>query len=119
MNLRVGCDVVSIKRLEKALRDGGDRFAEKIFTPSEFQGATLERLAGIFAAKEAACKALGIPSGNWKNLEVNHSADGAPLLKVHFPFSAPGPVSLSISHDGDTAFAVVVAELISSPLPHK
>ncbi len=114
MNLRVGCDVVSIRRMEKSLRDGGETFLEKVFAPQESQGASLERLAGIFAAKEAACKALGVSAGNWRSLEVSHAPDGAPLLAVHPPLQPPAEIALSISHDGDTAFAVVVARLTSS-----
>lgn len=116
---RVGCDVVSIRRFETRLREGGSAFAERIFSPAELGGATVERLAGIFAAKEAALKALGIAAGNWRSLEVTHRKVGAPQLELNGAGGAAGQLSCSISHDGDYAFAVVISshpERVSPPL---
>jgi len=113
MKLNVGCDVVSISRFSNLLREGGEKFMERLFSPKEYVGATVEHLAGIFAAKEAACKALQIPAGNWLSLQVSHLENGAPKLEINLPVelrNTPSQLSLSISHDQDYAFAVVIAQ---------
>lgn len=109
-NFQIGCDIVSIRRFETKLREAGPAFAERVFSTAEMAGATVERLAGIFAAKEAACKALGIPAGNWRALQVSHREDGAPQIRYACAEGPAPQLSLSISHDGDYAFAVVLAE---------
>ena len=59
-----GIDATDIPRIERVLRRYGDRFLERIFTPAEVAYCQRRRnpaphLAGRFAAKEAAMKALG------------------------------------------------------------
>lgn len=108
MPLQLGCDVVQISRLAETIRREGETFLNRVFLPNESEGASIERLAGIFAAKEATCKALGIPAGLWHSINLTHAPSGAPLLTVT---GAPSSheLSLSITHDGDYAFAVVIA----------
>jgi len=96
------------------MREGGQNFLDRLFSPSEVDGATAEHLAGVFAAKEAACKALQIPSGNWHAFHVSYKNNGAPHISVDLPEVILGDVSVSISHDGDYAFAVVIAHNESS-----
>lgn len=107
--MHVGCDVVLISRFANALQEGGERFLERVFAPSEVAGSSAERLAGIFAAKEAAVKALGLPAGRWQEICVLHDENGAPRLLLNLPYEA----AVSISHDGDYAFAVVIAKPLS------
>lgn len=66
MILGLGSDIVDIRRIEAAIARHGDRFIERIFTPTERAKAVrrTERIqastfAKRFAAKEAAAKALG------------------------------------------------------------
>ena len=109
MALRVGCDIISISVFRERLNEAGDLLPDRIFHPSERVGATVERLAGLFAAKEAAFKALGIPAGNWQQLCIDHEASGAPIIR--FVESQPWvkEITVSISHSGDFAFSVVAA----------
>ena len=58
--VRTGVDLVSIAEFREALERRGDTMQPRLFTPSEVAGATVERLAGMFAAKEAAFKALAL-----------------------------------------------------------
>lgn len=52
--------MVSVNRIELALKRSGDRFRKRIFTPEELDGdPEIRDLAAIFAAKEAFFKALG------------------------------------------------------------
>ncbi|KAF0124471.1 MAG: hypothetical protein FD189_2063 [Elusimicrobia bacterium] len=105
MALKVGCDIVFIPRFEKALREGGEELRRRLFAPHESEGAGPERLAGIFAAKEAALKAVGAPAGGWLEFSLERGEDGAPRLSTTLPWL----LEVSISHDGDYALAVVAA----------
>lgn len=109
MPLSVGCDIVSISRFRDCLAQGGQAFLDRLFLPHEQAAASVERLAGLFAAKEAACKALSIPAGRWLELCVIHEASGAPKIRLLEPVPGVRDLSLSISHDGDHALAVVIA----------
>ena len=78
------------------MRRGGEPFRRRLFHPTESAGASLQRLAGIFAAKEAAFKALELPAGNWHVVQIAHRPDGpaVPLLRARVrcvPDRQPGP----------------------------
>ena len=106
----LGCDIVYIPRLQKTIERSGQNFLDKIFHASECAKATIEHLAGIMAAKEAAMKALGLAPGNWLKLCVEYNKDGAPLL--YFFDDKQRTLPVSISHDGDYAFAVVFSHTL-------
>ena len=88
MVVGLGIDIASIARIERALERFGQRFAQRILSDAEL--VLLERradracfVAGRFAAKEAAFKALGGPPGVvWRNLRVDAEPGGAPVLVV-------------------------------------
>lgn len=107
MPLKIGCDLVHIPSFAERIRLGGEGFLSKVFSPSESDGATIERLAGTFAAKEAACKALSIPAGNWRSITVRRDSSGAPRLDISFADVRSDDLAVSISHDGEYAMAVV------------
>lgn len=126
--LRTGVDLIEIERIRKAIDRHGDRFLGRIFTPYELAQSCgrLESLAGKFAAKEAAAKALG--TGIWRNgigwldFEVRKDpTSGAPELLLHNSAAQRagglglGLWSLSISHDRSRAVAFVVAMGTTTP----
>ena len=59
---------------------------ERIYTPAELEqtGKRIESLAGRFAAKEAAVKALGCGIGEvtWKEIEILGDEQNAPVLRL-------------------------------------
>ena len=112
-SVRTGIDIVLLDEFQRSLLGGGESFRRRLFHPSERVKAPLERLAGIFAAKEAAFKALGLPRGDWHSVEVKHAPDGRPYLIFSSDFDASRLVScdVSISHAGGMVVAVVVALL--------
>jgi len=62
MIVGLGLDVTELDRLQTVLDRYGERFLRRILTPAERAALPvyrLPRLAGLFAAKEAAVKALG------------------------------------------------------------
>ncbi|MFC1739468.1 holo-ACP synthase [Planctomycetota bacterium] len=59
-----GIDLVDFPRIEKLVKEHGERFLNKTFTPAEQSYAeanrnSIEKLAGRFAAKEAVLKLIG------------------------------------------------------------
>ncbi len=123
MIVGLGLDLTSIARVEKALGRFGERFWCRVLTPGEredLSDRTLDRaaaLAGRFAAKEAASKALGAPRDVWwHDVEVRRGRTGRPELS----FTGPGSVRatalgvrrahVTITHDAGVAAAVVILE---------
>lgn len=113
VSIRAGIDLVRLEEFRRSLENGGEAFLRRLFHPSEASGASLERLAGIFAVKEAAFKALALPRGDWHVLEVKHDRDGKPFL-IFAPEYDASPIAscdVSISHTDDYVVACVVALL--------
>ena len=110
----IGCDVVEVARVADLLaRRPAAR--GRLFTAHELAASTrdgvtdddpvaVRRLAARFAAKEALVKLLGRPALAWTDVEVHTAADGAPSVRIH---GRPTDIAVSLSHDGDTAMAVV------------
>ncbi len=123
MVIGLGIDIVDITRINTLLQKYGRRFLERIFSSDEitycmerYDSATC--LAGRFAVKEAAYKALsagrssGVP---FRDITVDMH-DGAPRVtltgKAHELSQGLGVVKhhVSISHDKGCAVAVVILE---------
>lgn len=110
MEIKVGCDLVHLPKFQEAAQKGGKRFLEKTFTSHELShAASPESLAGIFAAKEAVIKALGLNIGDWQGVEIVKHPSTRPLARV-FELKKYKVLThdLSISHNGEYAFAVAV-----------
>ena len=115
MIVGVGVDLVDIVRFEETLRrTPGVR--ERLFTPAE-RDLPVRSLAARFAAKEALAKALGAPAGlAWHDAEIRRTESGRPQLAVRGTVAEAAARlgvhswQVSLSHDGGTAVAVVVAE---------
>lgn len=129
LQVLAGCDVVDVERLSASIerREG---FLERVFTEREIvdarrggvaAGSDTERsrLAGRFAAKEATRKALGDLRLGFHAVEVRTASSGAPRLYVH---GEPSPLTVSISHDGGIAMAIVTglaSQTAAAPLPER
>ncbi|HEY6562571.1 MAG TPA: holo-ACP synthase [Polyangiaceae bacterium] len=122
MIVGLGIDVASVERMAQSLERFGERFWERILTPHERADLAKRKdraiaLAGRFAAKEAASKALGGPKDVWwQDVEVQKDASGAPSLHFYrkaLPYlerlGSPRAL-LSITHDAGVAAAVVILE---------
>jgi len=118
----IGLDVVGVPRFAKVLQRT-PALLDRLFTDAERvtrSGAPrrTDSLAARFAAKEAAAKALGAPTGwHWHDCEVVTGPGGRPELRVTGVLAAAaaarGVVAwhVSLTHDGDLAAAVVLAQL--------
>lgn len=112
----LGCDVVNIARIEKILAKSKQQFLEKIFTNLELDNLkdNPNSIAGYYAAKEAASKALGCGISDecsFKDIFILKDEKGKPIInfsdKVIKNFNIKN-AHLSISHDGGVAMAVVI-----------
>jgi holo-[acyl-carrier protein] synthase len=119
MPLRVGIDLVKAAAVQEALAEHGERYLERVYTPSEQEQCKGDplRLAARFAAKEATMKVLqpaehqAVP---WPSIEVVRNPGGAPTLALHGPAAALAAeagltaFALSFTHEDEYAAAVVV-----------
>jgi len=86
----LGVDLTDIPRLAEIFERYGERFLRRVFTDGEIAYCTKRRnpaphLAGRFAAKEAAMKALGTGHSRgviWTDVEVIRLG-GPPRLQLH------------------------------------
>ncbi len=117
----LGFDTTDIPRVAEVLHKYGDRFLRRIFTDGEIAYCMRRRnpvphLAGRFASKEAAMKALGTGHSRgvfWKGIEVVRHG-GPPSLQFHggaaarmAALGANGSV-LTLTHSRDLAIAHVL-----------
>jgi holo-[acyl-carrier protein] synthase len=119
MRLAAGVDLIEIARIEEVISRHGKHYLERIYTPGELEqcGKRTESLAGRFAAKEAAVKALGCGIGevSWKEVEVLGDELNAPVLTLHGAAKKKADElglvtwSVSISHSQSQCVAFVVA----------
>ena len=121
MIVGVGFDIADVTRYRFDQRTL-EWFARKVYTDEEVSYAMrkrnrAERLAGFFAAKEAARKAFGhaIP---WRQVGVSHELSGKPVLQF---FGRARELSkrrgitaihLTITHTAALAAAIVILERI-------
>ena len=118
----IGMDATEIDRIEATIARFGDRFLHRIFTQGEVAYATRRRspaphLAGRFAAKEAAMKALGTGRSRgvlWRDIEVVRAPGGPPQLRFHggaaarFAHLGANSSLLTITHSKALAIAQVM-----------
>ena len=115
----IGLDLVEIERIARDIDRFGPRFVNRILSPAERRLGRdrldqAQFLAGRFAAKEAAVKALGRYLDRrppWSALEILPDTSGQPHLHLPDPWrSHLGNVGclLSITHEKKYAAAVAV-----------
>ena len=126
--LLLGIDLIEVDRIAGVLERHGERFLARIFRDGEIRRqrrhprAFAEHVAGRFAAKEAAMKALGL---GWRGLafrdiEIGRDARGKPLVVFHGKALVRArslkmtAAEVSITHGRDIAAAVVAVVTASA-----
>ena len=121
MSLLLGLDLTEVSRVSEVLERWGERFLMRVFSPGELNRARrhprafAEHVAGRFAAKEAAMKALGT---GWRGvafreISVRRDPRGKPRLELHGRALERAErlrvrsMEVSITHTADVAAAVV------------
>jgi holo-[acyl-carrier protein] synthase len=130
-HVHVGVDIALVSQIRAGVERFGSRYLDRVFTSGEQQSATgapetrMARLAGRFAAKEATLKALRV-SGEppmWREIEVLNHPDGWPEMRLSGAAAQLAArrgvtdISVSLSHEGDHAIAVVACTCIDSTVP--
>lgn len=110
MDQKVGIDVVDISRFKPFIKNKEHSFLKKVFFSSEIDYCfkyrdTAVHLAGLFVAKEAVSKALGVKKFPYIEIEVRHDKSGAPEV---WKGNKKLPISLSISHTKSIAVAIAI-----------
>ena len=133
MILGVGTDLANIDRIAATLARFGDRFRNRVFTPTEQRKAERRKdVAGTYAkrwaAKEACSKALGtgLRMGiSWRDMAVTNLPTGQPVMELTgwaaerlaqmTPEGHEASVHVTLTDDHPWAQAFVVIE--ARPLP--
>jgi holo-[acyl-carrier protein] synthase len=123
MVVGTGIDIVEVPRIAKSIERFGERFLNRIYTPSEIRycdskANRIERYAARFAAKEAGMKALGtgMRGVSWKDFEVGREPTGRPTMLFHGRAAEVAKrlgvrrAHLSVSHTEEHAVAYVLVE---------
>ncbi len=111
----IGIDITVISRIDKMYKKFGEKALKRFLSKKEITLVKRsDSYAGFWAAKEAASKAIGTGIGkncSFHDIKITKLKTGQPQIKykkkirkkynIHFS-------SLSITHDGGFAIAVVV-----------
>lgn len=112
----LGIDLVAVSRIADLDVRYGQRFRGKILSPGE-SAASIESLAGLWAAKEAVAKAMGSGFRGFGPTSIAILPDGSGAPRVRLLGVAAevaetlgiGHIHVSISHDLGIAIACAVA----------
>ena len=115
--MKIGTDIILINRIENSLNKFGNKFLNKFLNKDEIILAKkTESIAGLWAAKEAISKALGCGIGSelaFHDISIHKNNRGSPYFVLSKEAQKQHKVStssLSISHDGGFAIAVVIID---------
>lgn len=120
MPIRTGIDITAVDRIKATLETFGSRFHRKYFDEitdddGSYPELSAETYAGLWAAKEAAFKAIGL-GYRWRGVTIQYESTGRPQLSVDYdearmarsPIPPDADWDCSIAHDAGMAIAVVV-----------
>jgi len=113
--MKIGTDIIEIKRIQRLLEKFPKTFKARFLLPEEITILKkVESIAGYWAAKEAISKAFGCGIGaelSFHDIIIAKDSRGAPQFRLTTTAQERHPYSdssLSISHDGGFAIAVVI-----------
>ena len=120
----IGTDFVEVSRLERILKEWGDRFLDRVYAHDEIEYCRSKAFPAIhfaarFAAKESFLKSIGIGLGmgvKLKEIEVRNNTLGNPELKINEKVVSildnlgVKAIHLSMTHTREHAHAIVILE---------
>ena len=120
----IGTDLVEVTRIKKILEKDSEAFLKRVCHPTEIvklnelpKEKLANRVAKLFAGKEAVSKAFGtgIRDGiNFIDIEISNNELGKPIVKLHgttkqfFDEKIKGHIQLSLSDEKEYALAFVI-----------
>ena len=126
MIIGIGIDLIEVPRIREIHKRHAERFVNRILTPAERayvlrHADPSERLAGRWASKEAALKALGTGLADgirWQDVEILPDEKGKPILLLHARAATraaelgANTFHVTITHGQGIAFAQVILEKV-------
>ncbi len=113
----IGIDLIKTSRMERLIKRFGDKALQKFLSYDEILLVKNYKTAsGFWAVKEATSKALGVGIGaecSFFDITILKTEKGAPKLKLSKKLIDNFNIkdsSVSITHDGEYAIAVVAIE---------
>jgi holo-[acyl-carrier protein] synthase len=113
----IGIDLIKSSRMESLMERFGEKALQKFLTADEIiLVKNYKTAAGFWALKEACSKALGVGIGaecSFHDIVISKTPKGAPkitLSKIILERFHIKDTSVSITHDGEYAIAVVAIE---------
>lgn len=113
----IGIDLVKTSRIKRFIERFGEKALQKFLSQSEINLVKNHKTAaGFWAAKEACSKALGVGISeecSFFDIIISKTKKGAPKLRLTNKIMSNFNIkdtSVSITHDGEYAIAVVVIE---------
>lgn len=113
----IGIDLIKTSRMDRLMERFGDKALQKFLCENEITLVkNYKTAAGFWAVKEACSKALGIGIGSecgFHDIEISKTQKGAPRIKLSDKIMKQFDIndtSVSITHDGEYAIAVVAIE---------
>ena len=120
MKVSQGIDLIRIERIKKIYSKFQNKFLERICSSREIEQIKKNkknisiRIAGKYASKEAAAKAVGLGFSNgiqFKDFEILNNKIGKPEIKLRGEakkqINQIISSSVSISHDGEYVISIV------------
>jgi len=114
----VGTDIIEVARIEKLIKEKGDKFLNRVYTKDEIvycesKGSNkYQHYAGRFAAKEAVFKVVSnndIKSLIFKDIQILNKNDGSPYVNIlSSNYDDSFTLYISISHIKEYATAIAV-----------
>ena len=113
----IGIDLIKTSRMNRLIERFGEKALHKFLSKEEILLVkNYKTAAGFWAVKEAVSKALGVGIGSecsFHDIQVYKSEKGAPKIILHTRIIERYNItdtSISITHDGEYAVAVVALE---------
>ena len=113
----IGIDLIKLDRIKHSIERFGDKFLQRFLSDEEIVLVkSYKTAAGFWAAKEASSKALGTGIGkecSFHDIRLTKTSRGAPQVTLSQNLIETYSItdtSISITHDGDYAIAVVAIE---------
>ena len=113
----IGIDLIKTSRMDRLMERFGDKALQKFLCENEITLVKNHKTAaGFWAVKEACSKALGVGIGSecgFHDIEITKTQKGAPQIKLSDKIMKKFDIndtSVSITHDGEYAIAVVAIE---------
>lgn len=113
----IGIDLIKTSRMNRLMERFGEKSLQKFLSENEILLVkNYKTAAGFWAVKEACSKALGVGIGrdcSFHDITISKTQRGAPTIELSQRVSEKFSIkdtSVSITHDGEYAIAVVAIE---------